>query len=386
MRTISITSKGRNVDFTTRSVTIDGVEYLYSNISELRHSEEKRVYGFKCGDEVCMLPYEEKDAKVLKAIFSQVQQMHGKKAAAPTPAQKPSGADVQSAAPESQPAIPIAPAAEGTVPDQPQVIAPAETDAQGAATGVATPDAKAEEPQLTPAERRKAERQARKDEKRRLKEQRIAEKEEARRKKQEAKEEAARLKKEAKEEAARLKKEASKPADATQTPQAPETAEAAEAPAAPAIEEAAKAPAAEEVAKAAQAAETAEAPVTPPTAETAEVSQGSEVAEALGAATDQDVTAAAQSGEIQAELAEDVETEEVLSYAEIKDNTAPHQRGKRFKKSIIIFIIILAVLALAAVAWYFFIGPAADPQIGINSPDDSTQYNDINDMINDLEQ
>ena len=78
MKTIEILSNGREVQFTTKSVTVAGKEYPYSHISELRHSAAKRIYGFKCDDEVVLLPYEEKDTKVLKAIFSQVQQMHRK--------------------------------------------------------------------------------------------------------------------------------------------------------------------------------------------------------------------------------------------------------------------------------------------------------------------
>ena len=92
MKTIEILSNGRPVQFTTKTVTIAGREYQYSHISELRHSEEKRVYGFKCDGEVVMLPYEEKDTQVLKVIFSQVQQMHRKPKpakAGPAPVTKP---------------------------------------------------------------------------------------------------------------------------------------------------------------------------------------------------------------------------------------------------------------------------------------------------------
>ena len=87
MKTIEILSNGRQVQFTTKSVTIEGKEYLYSHISELRHSEPKHIYGFKCDDEVVMLPYDVKDTQILKAIFSQVQQMHRKPAPAKPPAE-----------------------------------------------------------------------------------------------------------------------------------------------------------------------------------------------------------------------------------------------------------------------------------------------------------
>ena len=74
----------------------------------------------------------------------------------------------------------------------------------------------------------------------------------------------------------------------------------------------------------------------------------------------------------------------VLSYTDIEDRTGPEHKSTRFKKSIIIFIIVLAVLALATVAWYFLIGPSSDSQL--TGPEDTTQYNDINDMIDDLEE
>ena len=136
MKTITITSNGRNVEFTTKSVTIDGREYLYSDISELRHSAEKRIYGFKCDGEVCMLPYEEKDAAIVDAIFDRVQALHRQRAQSdPAPAPQTPGA------PASQ--APEAPATGG-----PAAVAPGE------------------EVQLTPAERKKAEREARKEEKR----------------------------------------------------------------------------------------------------------------------------------------------------------------------------------------------------------------------------
>ena len=55
MKTIEILSNGREVQFTTKSVTVAGKEYPYSHISELRHSAAKRIYGFKCDDEVVLL-------------------------------------------------------------------------------------------------------------------------------------------------------------------------------------------------------------------------------------------------------------------------------------------------------------------------------------------
>lgn len=291
MKTIEILSKGREVQFTTKSVTIAGQEYLYSHISELRHSEAKHVYGFKCDGEVVMLPYEEKDAQVLKVIFSQVQQMHRKPApakAGETPAEAPAET------PETVPAEPEAPAAEAEVPAEspaaeaevPAEEVPVEEPAEAevpveeppaevvpAETEVPAEPAETEEPAETPAgeEEVPAEPEilSAKERKKREKEQRKAEKEAAKREKQAAKE------------------------------------------------------------------------------------------------------AAKKGG--------------TVTYTESGGDAAdPVQKSARFKKAILIFVIILAVFALLGVAYYFLIGPASDPQIGPNTTD-QTQYNDIDDMINDLE-
>lgn len=331
MKTISITSKGRDVLFTTKSVTVDGKEYLYSDISELRHSAEKRVYGFKCNDEVCMLPYEEKDTQVLKAIFSQVEQLHKKsQVGAGKTAEGAKATDTPVPAPPVVEAAPETPVVE-TVPEEPVAGIVPETptpeEVPGYVEAPETPIAEVapevpvaegmgpeaepvqEEPQLSPAEKKKAEREARKAEKLRQKEQRRAEKEEAKRRKQEEKEEA-RKTKEAAKTAAKAGKTEEAPVEETPVQEVPNE----------------------------------EAPV------------------------------------------QEVPTEDTLSYVDIDDKTGPGHKSARFKKSIIIFLIILACLALAAVVWYKTIGPASDPQIGINSTDDSTQYNDINDMIDDLEE
>ena len=122
MKTIDILSNGREVQFTTKSVTVAGKEYLYSHITELRHSEGKHIYGFKCDDEVVLLPYEEKDSKVLKAIFSQVQQMHRKAA----PAKAPAKAEKTEAAPAAP--VEETPAEEVPVEEVPAAETPVERD------------------------------------------------------------------------------------------------------------------------------------------------------------------------------------------------------------------------------------------------------------------
>lgn len=258
MKTIEILSNGREVQFTTKSVTVAGKEYQYSHISELRHSEAKRIYGFKCDDEVVLLPYEEKDAKVLKAIFSQVQQMHRKPAPAKAPAKaEPAAAETAAAEAPVEEVPAAAPVVEET---------PAAAEAPEVEEALVTEEAPVEETPLEEAPAKVAEEPilTAKERKRREKEQRKADKEAAKREKQAQK-------------------------------------------------------------------------------------AGGQVA-----------------------------------YEETSAAADPAQNSARFKKGIIIFLIILAVFALLGIAYWFLIGPASDPQIGPNTTD-QTQYNDIDDMINDLE-
>ena len=99
MKYIEIDSYGKKIQFTTRSVFIDGKEYPYSQMSSVRYSLEKKVYAFKCGDEVQYIRYEDKDEKALSAIFSQIRKMHQKRdAAAAAKATAPAGAHAFSVA------------------------------------------------------------------------------------------------------------------------------------------------------------------------------------------------------------------------------------------------------------------------------------------------
>ncbi len=301
MKTIQISSKGKNVQFTTKSVTIDGKEYVYSHISELRHSQAKRIYGFKCDGEVVMLPYEEKDAQVLKVIFSQVQQMH-RKPAPPAPKSETPEAPVTEAPATEAPAE-VSPAASEEVPaeeipatETPVEEIPAEGEPAEAVTPIEEIPASAEEI----------------------------------------------------------------PASAEEVPaETPEDVIPAEE--VPATEEI---PAAEEV------------PTEPILSAKERKKQEKEQRKAEKEALKREkqaAKAAAKSGD-------------TVAYAEAAGTeVAPEVKSARFKKGIIIFVIILAVFALLGVAYYFLIGPASDPQIGPNTTD-QTQYNDIDDMINDLEQ
>lgn len=82
MKTIEITSGEQKVQFTTKSVTFDGKEFLYAHMTNVIHSTERHIYTFTYDGEVKLLPYDEKDEKTLNAIFGQVQKMTSQKKAA----------------------------------------------------------------------------------------------------------------------------------------------------------------------------------------------------------------------------------------------------------------------------------------------------------------
>ena len=76
MKTIEMKVGNSVVHFTTKSVTIDGAEFFYGKMSEIKHSASKHVYAFKYNGEVRYLPYDPKYEKALKTIFAQVNSLH----------------------------------------------------------------------------------------------------------------------------------------------------------------------------------------------------------------------------------------------------------------------------------------------------------------------
>lgn len=94
MKTIELNCGGTKAQFTTKSVTFNGMEFFYSNMSGVSHNAEECTYTFTYNNETVVLPYESKDARILSAIFMQVQMLESKKAAAQAahtapPEQKP---------------------------------------------------------------------------------------------------------------------------------------------------------------------------------------------------------------------------------------------------------------------------------------------------------
>ena len=92
MKTIEMKVGSKVVQFTTKSVTMDGAEFFYGKMSDIKHSASKHVYAFTYNGETKYLPYDPKYEQALKAIFTQVSSLKKAKAApapaAPAPAQE----------------------------------------------------------------------------------------------------------------------------------------------------------------------------------------------------------------------------------------------------------------------------------------------------------
>ena len=117
MKTIELISGSQKAQFTTKSVTFNGKEFFYANMSDVADHADDCFYTFTYDGELHTLPYEKKDAKILNAIFSQVQNM--KSAKKQEPAEQPEPAPEKPA--EEQPA--------GDVQEQPQETAEEQKDA-----------------------------------------------------------------------------------------------------------------------------------------------------------------------------------------------------------------------------------------------------------------
>lgn len=79
MKTIEITIGGHKAQFTTKSLTLGGKELLYANMSQISHDPANHIYRFTYDGRKIALPYEAKDARVMNAIFTQVQALEAQK-------------------------------------------------------------------------------------------------------------------------------------------------------------------------------------------------------------------------------------------------------------------------------------------------------------------
>lgn len=89
MKTIEITSGNQKALFTTKSMTFHGREFFYANMTDVVNHTDIHTYTFIYDGVPKAFPYEEKDAKVLNAIFSQVQGMQAEKGKPASGGQKP---------------------------------------------------------------------------------------------------------------------------------------------------------------------------------------------------------------------------------------------------------------------------------------------------------
>ena len=411
MKTIEIISGAQKAQFTTKSVTLNGREYFYINMSDVRNDKLNRVYTFVYDSEVKAVPYEEKDAKTLSVIFGQVRAMEEKRrahdraaahheehtapgtAAAPqtfapaadTPVQNaaaqpqtPAGAFTPQQAPaesfaQPQYAAPEMPAEHMTqyaAPEMPaetpqaaafhQETSQTETFAPDMYPNTQTPSA--EQTPFTEAADPKA---AKKAEKERLKAEKKAEKERLKAEKKAAKERA-KAEKAAQKAGDTAPAESIPPANATVSDQQPT-----ETVADIYTETASVTAAGTDISGAAAPSETQEQGLPNESAETP--------AEAPGSAVPGDAASE------QTASAEDTIVFTGSADASSELDPADDAKKKKLKKSIITFGIVVAAIAVIAVIFFLIFGTSKDPSPVNPSSTDSNTYQDVDELINDLQ-
>ena len=398
MKTIEIISGAQKAQFTTKSVTLNGREYFYINMSDVRNDKLNRVYTFVYDSEVKAVPYEEKDAKTLSVIFGQVRAMEEKRrahdraaahheehtapgtAAAPQTFAPAADAPVQNTA--AQPQTPAgtftpqqAPVRNFTQPQHAAPEMPAETP-QAAAfhqetsqTETFAPDMypntqtpSAEQTPFTEAADPKA---AKKAEKERLKAEKKAERERLKAEKKAAKERA-KAEKAAQKAGNTPPAESIPPANAAVSDQQPT-----ETVADIYTETASVTAAGTDISGAAVPSETQEQGLPNDSAETP--------AEAPGSAVPGDAASE------QTASAEDTIVFTGSADASSELDPADDAKKKKLKKSIITFGIVVAAIAVIAVIFFLIFGTSKDPSPVNPSSTDSNTYQDVDELINDLQ-
>jgi len=81
MNTIDYIANGQNVQFSKKSVTINGEEFAYTGMSAIKHSSAKCIYLFKYDGQWRMLNYNESDEQKLKTLFTRIADLNAKRAA-----------------------------------------------------------------------------------------------------------------------------------------------------------------------------------------------------------------------------------------------------------------------------------------------------------------
>ena len=425
MKTIEIISGAQKAQFTTKSVTLDGIEYFYINMSDVRNDKLNRVYTFVYDSEVKAVPYEEKDAKTLAVIFGQVRAMEEKRkthdtaaahheghaatgtAAAPqtfasaadapvqntaaqpqtpagtfTPQQAPaeSFAQPQYAAPEkpandtapyTAPGIPADHMTQYTTPETPAETPQAaafyqETSQTETFVPETYPNAQTPAPEQVPFTEEVDPKAAKKAEKERLKAEKKAEKERLKAEKKAAKERA-KTEKAAKKASNTPPTENIPPADATVSDQqSTETVADIYTEPAPVA-----------------AADTDLSGATVPS-ETQEQELPNEAAETPAEAPESAVPGDAASE--QTVGAEDTIVFTGSADAASELDPADAAKKKKLKKSIITFGIVVAAIAVIAVIFFLIFGTSNDPSPVNPSSTDPNTYQDVDELINDLQE
>lgn len=425
MKTIEIISGAQKAQFTTKSVTLDGIEYFYINMSDVRNDKLNRVYTFVYDSEVKAVPYEEKDAKTLAVIFGQVRAMEEKRkthdtaaahheghaatgtAAAPqtfasaadapvqntaaqpqtpagtfTPQQAPaeSFAQPQYAAPEkpandtapyTAPGIPADHMTQYTTPETPAETPQAaafyqETSQTETFVPETYPNAQTPAPEQVPFTEEVDPKAAKKAEKERLKAEKKAEKERLKAEKKAAKERA---------KAEKAAQKAGDTAPAENLPQADETGSDQQSTETVADIYTEPAPVA--------AADTDLSGATVPS-ETPEPELPNEAAETPAEAPESAVPGDAASE--QTVGAEDTIVFTGSADAASELDPADAAKKKKLKKSIITFGIVVAAIAVIAVIFFLIFGTSKDPSPVNPSSTDSNTYQDVDELINDLQE
>lgn len=425
MKTIEIISGSQKAQFTTKSVTLNGREYFYINMSDVRNDRLNRVYTFVYDSEVKAVPYEEKDAKTLAVIFGQVRAMEEKRkahdraaahheehtapgtAAAPqtfapaadapvqntaaqlqtpagtfTPQQAPaeSFAQPQYAAPEkpandtapyTAPGIPADHMTQYTTPETPAETPQAaafyqETSQTETFVPETYPNAQTPAPEQVPFTEEVDPKAAKKAEKERLKAEKKAEKERLKAEKKAAKERA-KAEKAAKKAGNTPPTENIPPANATVSDQ-----QLTETVADIYTEPAPVAAADTDLSGATVPSETQEQGLPNESAETP--------AEAPESAVPGDAASEQTAG------AEDTIVFTGSADAASELDPADAAKKKKLKKSIITFGIVVAAIAVIAVIFFLIFGTSNDPSPVNPSSTDPNTYQDVDELINDLQE
>ena len=327
MKTIELKAGQQIAQFTTKSVTFDGKEFFYSRMSNLTHDPATQKYYFTYDGESKILPYEAKDAQILTAIFSQVLKLQAAKAAqahaAKVPAPQKTSAEPSAKASTQAPVQP--PASEIPAAKAPE--APVQDQAQQEEIPVTLQTPHAVDVRA----------------------------------------------------AAEMAQPAPEPAE--QAPAAEQASAAGQAPAEEPIvftdKKAAK-QAEKERKKAEKAAKRAEK----------ERLKAEKAAKKAGKVTEPETPAegGSQAQETGAQTS-DLTGTPAESAAEPKELTDEEKTAKKtkLKKSLLIFAAVLVIVAALSVAAYFIFGTSNNPSSNNPGSKESQQYDDIDELINDLQ-